>query len=565
MNHRHPPVSDQDLERLLADALQARWPARVTNEIRLAKLLAAAEGLGHIDAPARRLNPVFNTIAFAAALAALVLLFSWLFQPDPQQSVENGPLEVEVPLDDPEHRLVSRLRLAPVDSQWDGYGEAVDLRGDLLVIGASEWNTLGAGSAYVYRLVDGSWQQEAHLTASDGNSGQHTVSSADRFGDSVALGDGLIAIGAPGVDDPVLGENSGAVYVFERRGSAWVETARITADSPVEIPAPVAMDEFIKYGRLRPRAFGAKLAISGDTLAVGGDPAGRIFLFQLGGSGWEMSGQIQLPARPDTDYYLAGMSLYGDSIALSVFYAMPGPEQASVWKGQVVVFVFERTGGEWARVLQYEPEQDAGLLFFDGIHLGASVALGGDGSRANRLAVGLPGFPDWSEEDENAGMFGAFQDIAPDFPFSPRQAGGVYLFDRGVSGWSAAVSLIPAGATPPPGPGEIRFAGRDLIFPGRILSERPEVSFFGATVDLDGDQLAVTSSFSNATYVFRWETDGWHLAFGLQAYIAEGGVWEDYAQTAAISGLNLALGTPGEFGNSAYTFRLCSPADPNCR
>jgi hypothetical protein len=33
----------------------------------------------------------------------------------------------------------------------------------------------------------------------------------------------------------------------------------------------------------------------------------------------------------------------------------------------------------------------------------------------------------------------------------------------------------------------------------------------------------------------------------------------------AVSGLNLVLGTPGEFGNSAYVFRLCVEGEEGCR
>jgi hypothetical protein len=33
-------------------------------------------------------------------------------------------------------------------------------------------------------------------------------------------------------------------------------------------------------------------------------------------------------------------------------------------------------------------------------------------------------------------------------------------------------------------------------------------------------------------------------------------MWEDFAQVVAINGDTLLLGTPGEFGNSAYVFNL---------
>jgi hypothetical protein len=319
------------------------------------------------------------------------------------------------------------------------------------------------------------------------------------------------------------------------------------------------------FGRLRPRAFGAVLALDGDLLAVGGDPDGRILIFQRTPGGWMRSGQFHLPTLPDHDFYLAEMSLYGEALALSVFYAAPGPEWASVWKGQVTVFIYERSEGGWSETLRFRPEADAGLLFFDGTRPGASVALGGEGGRAGLLAVGLPGFPDWSAVEDHLGLFGPNAEIPPDFSSSPRQVGQVYLLDRTGTGWSPAAALTPAGSTPPPGPGEFSFDQPGAVFPGTLLSERPEVTFFGAAVDLDGDQLAVTSGFSNEAHVFVQAAGGWQFVFKLRPADEDVAFWEDYANVVAISGLNLLLGTPGEFGNSAYVFRLCDPEDAGCR
>ena len=556
---------EPEFEPMLAEALQARWPTRHYGEARLQQVLAAVRTSGGAGPSPRRFAPVLRAAGAAAGLSLLLLALTWLLTPDQPSPAGESPAVIDVQLDAPDHLLVGGVRLDSADSEWDGYGEAVDLRGDLLVIGASEWNQLGAGSAYVYRLVEGAWQLEAHLVASDRERGQFTETRAHRFGDTVAIGENaeggdVIAIGAPGDDDPVLGQNVGAVYIFERGESGWVETAKLIPDTSVETPAPVAMIG-IDYGRLRPRDFGARLALSGNLLAVGGDPAGRIAIYQRGDGGWQPAGQFRLPSDPGRDLYLAGMSLHGDALALSVFYALPKPEFSTVWKGRAAVYVYENSGGGWFETLRYRPEGDADLLFFGGSTLGASVALGGDGL----LAVGLPGFPDWSGVEENLGLFGSNPDVLPEFPVSPRGSGAVYLFERTENSWTQVAALTPAGSVPPPGPGTPRFDLPDLVFPGSLLSEHPEVSFFGATVDIDSDQLAVTSGFSNATYVFRKEPAGWQLVFSLKPANEKGEFWEDSAQVAALSGLNLVLGTPGEFGNSAYVFRLCDPADLDCR
>jgi hypothetical protein len=95
-----------------------------------------------------------------------------------------------------------------------------------------------------------------------------------------------------------------------------------------------------------------------------------------------------------------------------------------------------------------------------------------------------------------------------------------------------------------------------LSFPGHALSENPDATFFGATVDLDGRQLAVTAGFANATYLFQGQDQNWVYRYSFKPSPIKVEAWEDYAQVAAISGSTLLLGTPGEFGNSAYVFDL---------
>jgi len=96
-----------------------------------------------------------------------------------------------------------------------------------------------------------------------------------------------------------------------------------------------------------------------------------------------------------------------------------------------------------------------------------------------------------------------------------------------------------------------------LAFPGYVFSEEPEISFFGATVDLDGEQLAVTAGYANATYLFKRQDQEWIYRFrffpGQSRKIGS----EDYAQIVRIDGCTLLLGTPGEFGGTAHVFNLC--------
>ncbi|HWN71655.1 MAG TPA: FG-GAP repeat protein, partial [Haliangium sp.] len=143
----------------------------------------------------------------------------------------------------------------------DEFGYSVALSGDTLAVGsrfesgAAENAVLGSGAVYVFGRTGATWEQQAYLKAS--NPGEYDV-----FGTSVALSGDTLAVGATGESSAAQGvdgdqaddaaENSGAVYVFRRAGTDWQQQVYLKASNTG------AHD-----------AFGASLALSGDTLVVG--------------------------------------------------------------------------------------------------------------------------------------------------------------------------------------------------------------------------------------------------------------------------------------------------------
>ncbi|MBK8900267.1 MAG: hypothetical protein IPM53_03720 [Anaerolineaceae bacterium] len=500
----------------------------------------------------------------------------------PEQTTD--PLEVSFAT--PEAEIEGGVRLVPTEHRWDGYGEAVDVIGDVLAVGASEWNPCGHGSVYVYRASGEVWPLEAQLTASDRDefSQQARLYEGQRFGTAVAVGEGIIAVGAPGNELSSTGASPGAVYLYEYDGRTWVETAKLMPDS---LDNDAAQSELTPgfCGRFRPKQFGALVALEGDTLAVGGDASGLVYIFQRGDNGWQEQARVPIPAMSGKELYMASLSLFGDTLALSAFYVSPQEQpqdSVPVLSGTVMVYVFERMGDVWEVSFRFAPEEgDADLLFFPEVNVGASVALSGEANGANRLAIGLPGFPDLTG-GLNPALAGGNLEEMPAFPPSNRQTGAVYLFERAETGWTWRVTLKPAGWAIPPGPGSFPSAPThleegqenapetglmasidlsDFVFPGQIYSEAPEITFFGATVDLGGDRLAVTAGFANATYVFERQDGSWVYRFSVKPANEKMEVWEDSAQVVRISGPILLLGTPSEFGNSAYVFRLAPAAN----
>ena len=104
----------------------------------------------------------------------------------------------------------------------DEFGLTLALDGDTAVVGAHWHDALGedSGAVYVYTRDMGVWVEQQKLTASDG-------SAVDEFGESVAVEDDTLVVGAWLDDD--RGENSGSVYVFKLIDGVWTEERKLLA------------------------------------------------------------------------------------------------------------------------------------------------------------------------------------------------------------------------------------------------------------------------------------------------------------------------------------------------
>ena len=151
------------------------------------------------------------------------------------------------------------LKLVPGDGTvGQEFGCAVEIDQGIMVIGARGDSTLGtdAGAAYLFDTMTGALI--AKLLPDDGAAG-------DSFGYSVAIHDGVVAVGAPEHDDS--GTDSGAAYLFD--ASTGAQLMKITPNDAEE------GDEF-----------GNSIDIDGGTIAVGawradefGDASGAAYLF----------------------------------------------------------------------------------------------------------------------------------------------------------------------------------------------------------------------------------------------------------------------------------------------
>jgi trimeric autotransporter adhesin len=283
-----------------------------------------------------------------------------------------------------------------------GFGSAVALAGDTLVVGAplessaakgiggdqNDASAISAGAVYVFTRNGTTWTQQAYLKASD-------TTAISRFGCSVALSGDTLAVGA---DYAPNGARVGAAYVFVRTGTAWAQ------QGPPLVAKNARADSY----------FGAHVAIAGDLLAVaatgesssgaGVDGAttpttptvasGAVYLFARKGAVWSQQTFIK-SAHP------TAAAAFGYAIGLtSDLLAVGAPNDANAADGTPdpsgpsgAVIVFGRAGATWkqtAFLRAPNPGSNAGFGF--ALALAPDVLLVGAPYEAS-AARGIDGDP----------------------------------------------------------------------------------------------------------------------------------------------------------------------------
>lgn len=287
-----------------------------------------------------------------------------------------------------------------------GFGNSVDIDGDLAIVGADSdaWSGFGSGAAHIFQRTGGTWVEIARLTAFDGG-------QAQLFGHEVAISGDTAIVSAPQDDEflslsgavyvyrevagqwifeqkikpsviapwsgighaidlegdrIVVGDTSwrgpgdslaGAVWVFERQGSTWIETDRITGIDTTTT-----------------RMLGYAVALDGDRIAAttSHDPAtngGTLRIFDHDGTQW--SETIKLGPKPtpigQSRFYGRTVDFDGDTIVVGAhFEAAPQIPYAGA------AYVYQHTPGGWEERGRFVPTTVANEHFF-----GSAVAVDG--------------------------------------------------------------------------------------------------------------------------------------------------------------------------------------------
>jgi hypothetical protein len=379
-------------------------------------------------------------------------------------------------------------------------------------------NTSNRGAVYIYERSGGVWSQTARIAAGDGAAG-------DNFGRSVSLDGTTVAIGAPNKSNP--GANAGAVYVFVNSGG-WSQQARLDGDQLVA------------------SNFGYTVSLSGDRL-VGSQPFNntttgvRAFIYQRNGSIWMPATTITLDVSNNT----IRPALLGDLLLIGKPTTLLGAGEISP---------YQYLSGSWTAQGVFTPP-DA----MTGSRFGGVTAVSG-----NIAAWGAPGLNFGQGAVYIYALNGTWtlqQKIVSDDPQNFSNLGAAVALYNG--------SLLAVGETGRDSTGAVALFQRTGTVWEFVTRLRPTDlgvgDQFGNSLAIYNDTLVAgthrQNNFTGAAYVFKKIGNTWTQTQKLTAPGAsarDNFTGADGSQGIAFNGNRIVIGTPGRNNSSglAYVFDL---------
>lgn len=228
---------------------------------------------------------------------------------------------------------------------WN-FGICASISNNTAVIGSLNDNYNGnQGIAHVFENNGSYWVEKASLTASDGETGNW-------FGTTVAIEGNVVVVGAKADDD--MGNSSGSVYIFEKIGNFWIETAKL-------LPLDGNAQNF----------FGASVAISGGKIIIGAPSdsdlsyeAGSAYVFENNGVSWVQTAKLLASNGSIRKHFGSSVSIFNDKIIVGA----PGDSFLTTNYGSA--YIFEYNGSSW--------EERENLAATDNVHnnhFGYSVSI----------------------------------------------------------------------------------------------------------------------------------------------------------------------------------------------
>ena len=236
----------------------------------------------------------------------------------------------------------------------DFAGSSVSVSGDYAFVGAfgEDWMaTPDVGAVHVFERSASAWVEMTTLRSSD-------HADQDYFGFSAAVSGNYAIVGAPGKDDN--GDGSGSAYLMERDSvGGWAEKQKL-------LPSDGATGD----------SFGQAVSVSGDIAVVGaykdsdnGIYSGSAYIFERTDGIWLEKQKLLASDGAIGEAFGSAVSISGNYAAIGAPYHI---ERGMAGSGSV--YVFERgTDGTWTEESKLTSSDIA-----DGDWFGSSVSVSGD-------------------------------------------------------------------------------------------------------------------------------------------------------------------------------------------
>ena len=415
---------------------------------------------------------------------------------------------------------------SPIGGQSDRVGWAVAADANVMVTGApdSDVNGTSSGAAYVYERVAGTWEYTGEIFPVGGN-------KLDNFGYCVDVSGNRIAVGAPG-DSPGA-TSSGSVFIFEKIGSEWTQTAVLSPSDPA------SFDQF-----------GYSVSLDGDRLIAGsfedddnGFSSGSAYIFEFNAGSWSQVAKLIASDGLDNDYFGISVSI-SDTIAVCGAYLgnAGGSDRGAA-------YVFYKNNGLWS--------QQQKLIAPDGLNgdqFGVSVAVSG-----SRIAVGANYRDDGGN---NAGAVYTYSLSGLTFTFSQKLLAsdaaandffGHHVNLKGtdliIGGWANDDLGNASGSAY-----VFTFAGSWAQQQKLLAPDGAAQDYFGYAVDISENQVIIggrgdddSGNDSGSIYIFSRDLDVWTFNFkGTANDMIDDPSLDLFGSHVALDGMNALIGSYGD-------------------
>ena len=373
--------------------------------------------------------------------------------------------------------------------------------------------------------------QQAYLKASNTGANDLLGWSVAASGDTVVVGayqESSNATAVNGNQDNNSAANAGAVYVFVRNGTYWMQQAYLKASNTG------AGDNF-----------GRSVAISGNTIVVGASGessnatgangnqdnnsaanAGAAYVFVRTGTNWAQESYLKASNTGAGDRFGWSVAIAGDTAVVGAFresssaIGVNGDQSDNSANGAGAAYVFVRNGTTWTQQAYLKASNtDSGDQFGNSVSVsGDTIVVGANGESSS--ATGING----NQNDNTAGVSGA-----------------AYVFVRDGTTWSQQAYLKASNT----GPGD--FFGYAVALAGdtAVIGAWREES--GAT-GVNGDQNDNSASQAGAAYVFVRNGSTWSQQAYLKPSNTDAG--DNFGWAVALSGDTVVVGAPFEDSNA---------------